>query len=297
MSENYLEIDSISSGIVNSVIRIIDKIDKAGGQLSYKDFEILISLTIVSRESVLGFSYFLSCFKIEQEIVYLSPDFKDLDNEIEIYRRINEFFLLKVRPVWIDRLKWGLASVAESMDENTRHCFLESGLLQFNDLSVLKWWYSLPYYGGDVNNMIIGAIGELLTVNYEENERGWNAEVVSLRSSSKGYDILSIDQEDKCFIEAKTSQNGSFIFITRNEWDKSKSLSPYFFYIWKLNGEMADLYIMSPSQLTEHVPEKSISGIGEFEICKLDLNELLAGYSKSFQCNFRINSKNKLEIY
>jgi hypothetical protein len=297
MRTNYSEINNISSGIVNSVIKLIDTINSTGGEISYTDFKILSSILYAPFELVVEFASVINCFKIKNELVSLNSEYKDLNNQFEIYRQINLSFLLNVRPVWIDRLKWGLESVAESMDENTRHCFREAGLLEFNDLAVLKWWYSLPFYGDDVKNLITGAIGELLTIYYEEKEKGRKAEVVSLKSSSKGYDILSIDQIGKNFIEAKTSLNGSFIFITRNEWYKSKTLKPYFFYIWYLKEEKADLYILKSSQLNDHIPEKSLSGVGEFETCRLDLKKLLSGCTKSYECKFKISSKNKLEIY
>jgi hypothetical protein len=297
MRTNYSEINSLSSGIVNSVIKLIEIIKDNGGGISNDEFNVLSPILFAPIENVKEFASFLDCFIIIDEVVSINSEFEYLDNQIEIYRQINLSFLIKVKPIWIDRLKWGLQSVSESMDENTRHCFKESGLLDFNDIAVLKWWYSLPYFKGDEKNMITGAIGELLTVYFEENVKGRKAERDSLKSSSKGYDVSSIDQFGRNFIEAKTSENGSFIFITRNEWEKSKILNPYYFYIWILKEHKADLYIFSTFQLVNHVPEKSRSGFGQFETCMIDVKKLLNCRTKSFECNFKFNLKNKLVIY
>jgi hypothetical protein len=297
MKTNCLEINSLSSGIVNSVIKLIHTIKNNGGEISNAELIELSPILYAPIESVIDFVVFLNCFNFKNEVVSINSEFNSLEDQIEIYRQINSIFLSKVKPIWIERLKWGLQSVSESMDENTRHCFRESGLLEFNDIDVLKWWYSLPYFKGDERNMITGAIGELLTIHFEENVKGRKAVRDSLKSSSKGYDVSSSDHEGMNFIESKTSENGSYIFISRNEWDKSKILNPYYFYIWILNEQHAELYIMSSFELIDHVPDKSRSGFGQFETCCVDIKKLLNGLTKSFECRYGFNSKNKLEIY
>jgi hypothetical protein len=297
MKTNCSEINSLSSGIVNSVIKLIHIIKNNGGEISNSEFIELSPILYAPIESVIDFIDFLNCFNFKNERVSINSEFKSLEDQIEIYRQINSIFLSRVKPIWIDRLRWGLESVSESMDENTRHCFRESGLLEFNDIDVLKWWYSLPYFKGDERNMITGTIGELLTIHFEENVKGRKAVRDSLKSSSKGYDVSSSDHTGRNFIESKTSENGSYIFITRNEWDKSKILNPYYFYIWILKEQHAELYILSSFELIDHVPDKSRSGFGQFETCCVDIKKLLNGLTKSFECRYEFNSKNKLVIY
>jgi len=288
---------SLTSGVVNSCIYLIGQIKKFEGEISrgnIKNFEELPA----SHDTIIKFMEQLNIISFEDGIARISKTYFSCSNDLMLYREIMRVYLMIYQPPFINRLKWGLEGATYGMDVNMKHCFNECKLLDFSQYNVFLWWYKLPFFGNDSKNSETGVLGELLTLHYERNILLQNAKMVSLKSSKKGYDIYSTNplNNEKKFIEVKSSKGGASIFISQYEWSIAQKLENYLFYIWVIEKKEAHLFILPSSEMKEHIAQSSISGFGNFEICKIDFEALLK-IRPTHSLSYKINSENNLETY
>ena len=155
-----------------------------------------------------------------------------------------------------------------------------SGLLDFDDDSVLMWWRSLLYKYNEEKKLRlkkIGDVGESLTLSFEQNRiqnAGYDHTILVSWAASVddelGFDIISIfgsehkgvDNEE-IYIEVKASERSTIsafsFYVSRNEWEKAIEYGEaYFFYCWvgvKTNGNYhKGPYVFKPDQITKFVP-------------------------------------------
>ena len=131
----------------------------------------------------------------------------------------------------------------------------------------------------DSRNREIGKMGEKLSLQFEKKRIGKMPEWIALEDDGAGYDIKSQvnkKNNNSLYIEVKTTLKPlakGIIYITRNEWETAKIKSEFFlFHIWVTQVSKQKPFIISPAQITKHVPKERGSGKwNDFSITTKDL--------------------------
>jgi len=151
---------------------------------------------------------------------------------------------------------------------HVRQCFVEAELFSSTDLSVVDWWDSQRHFVIDnisFQRQKTGRLGEKLSLDYEKKRTGVEPYWQAIESDLAGYDILSVlksNNNSPLMIEVKTSnlvKKEAIMYLTRNEWEVSKSSKNYVYHLWTLEPE-ENLVIIQTSQIEEHIPSDEGDG-------------------------------------
>ena len=277
-SQNKLQ---LSSGILHTSIKILQNFKKV-----VKLQEILDLHKIFISEVQYSLIFLENCEYIKHistndYIILKSLEPIDYKNQL---KELLYNYIIYYKPLWTERIKWGLSSFIKDMTLNESHCFQEVSLLDFENIENIFWWNKLPFYENEnLSQRKVGAIGEFLTLKYEKKRSESTPIHISLLGSYHGYDILSLDNKysnNKKLIECKatTSIKDIIINITRNEWDTALlNAQNYYFHIWKLDIQKrrAILYEITTDELSIHIPNPSNSTYGYFTNANVNLTKIL----------------------
>ena len=189
-----------------------------------------------------------------------------------LWQRILYDYVSLSKPAWSGLIPKGRQETFLFMTPDEQRCFIQSGLMKKPvTVQVLKWWDNLAdeirgVKQEDKNNT--GRTGELLTLAYEKERTGLDADWEAVESNLAGYDILSYHDASgsgRILIEVKSSLQSidcAEMIISRNEWDTAScdyNIDRYYIYAWLLSGEKRLAII--PARLIEtHIPEDVGSG-------------------------------------
>ena len=184
--------------------------------------------------------------------------------------------ILSLKPAWSSLIPYGRNEVFTILTDDEYQCFNAAGLVEKPPSEgVVAWWdemaTALQREGGE-NLVLVGRIGEKLTLEYEERrlkQLGIQKKViewVAVECSNAGYDVLSWDLSPDGYIvermiEVKTCLSGyARFFLTRNEWSVAKAnQSRYFIYYWE--GDPLKLgQVISVPDLLPYIPEDNDVG-------------------------------------
>ena len=191
-------------------------------------------------------------------------------NKKEFLRFLLKQMILKLHPLSYLILR-GFDKFKARIDVDEKQILKESGLLEFENTEISKWWLDLKKLLRSQENkkkQDLGDDGEEASKNFEEKRiknLGINNEVkrVSFFDESLGYDIESWDLKDqeiiKIFIEVK---NESFIFKS-GQWREALSKKNYYFaHYW--TEKCKKLRIINYQELykavTKQIKEQQITG-------------------------------------
>jgi hypothetical protein len=149
-------------------------------------------------------------------------------------------------------------------------CFNAADLLSTpaTDEAVL-WWdqqAQIIRSAQVLSNLDIGRIGEKHTLAYEIKRTGCNPIWKSVESNLAGYDVLSVTShknKSSLLIEVKTSNKPvetARAFITRHEWETSRTAVHYVFHFWSLCDDSKKFATITTSEIEMHVPADAGSG-------------------------------------
>ena len=211
-----------------------------------------------------------------------------VDIEIDMY--IVENYLKNVDPDWIHFVQKGLREVESYAPERMKLIFKNLNLFNIKDRKVKKWWISLKGINKNKNYrrlQEIGSEGEEIVLNYEKKRIKKTPIRVSLQSDAFGYDILSykkINSDKKIRIEVKNCENSNLHFyITRNEFEKSKSNNYYFYFIDSRNKKSRILYIFQSDLIKNDIAKDQGEGI--WSTTKIPMNKEKLDKCKKVELN------------
>lgn len=191
---------------------------------------------------------------------------KLVDIEIDMY--IVENYLKNVDPDWIHFVQKGFKEVESYAPERMKLVFKNLNLFDISDKRVEKWWLSLKTINRSSNYRRlkeIGSEGEEIILNYEKKRVNRMPLRVSLESDYYGYDILSYESansDKKIRIEVKNCEsNNLHFFLTRNEYENSKSSNYFFYFIDSRNIKSRILYIFKNNLIMNDISKDRGSGL------------------------------------
>jgi hypothetical protein len=273
---------TISSGIIHTSIKILDYFSH---EVNLKDIANIKNVFLTDIKYPILFLEKCGYIKTLKNNEYVLLKNISNQNYIEQFKELLYQYIIEFKPIWINRIKWGLSSFTKDLSANELHCFKEVNLLDFDNFSNIIWWNNLPYFDEqNINLRTIGAIGEFLSLKYEKDRINLTPTHTSLLGGFHGYDILSKMQtgsNENKFIECKstTNHNDCLINITINEWETALlNKEFYFFHIWKLHHKekKSYLYEFSVEQMESHIPIRSVSKLGNFTNAQINLTNLLS---------------------
>lgn len=192
------------------------------------------------------------------------------NQNIQYFRIMLTDYIMKICPIWRNRIPYGRAEAVIFMTKDEKSCFCEANLLAEQPSSdIVNWWDEIAYdlrARNDEQYTIIGRKGEQLTINYERERTSVIPKWVSIDSNLSGYDVKSqIDRNDRTpiLIEVKTSMEklgNACCHISSREWLTAQASDSYVFYLWCLNSEVKKLAIILPQLLEPFIPTNNQSG-------------------------------------
>jgi len=158
-------------------------------------------------------------------------------------RRAIEDYVRIHRPAWASASISGRQKLRNYLDSATSQVFIEAGLFEKADQSIIDFWDRLAADSRgirDNHNVEIGRKGEQLSLAFERQRTGVDPKWVALESNEDGYDVLSVvDRTDKRLlsIEVKTTAAGlaSLAYFTRNEWETASVRNQHCFHFWDVS--------------------------------------------------------------
>lgn len=186
-------------------------------------------------------------------------------------------YLLKVSPIWSNRIPYGRSEAAIFMTKDERACFAEAGLLSEQlDTNIIDWWDRIASkirMRSQRSKNNIGRIGEKNTITYERVRTACEPKWMSVDSNLAGYDIKSQQSKDNStalLIEVKAStfvlSEASF-HVTSHEWGVALRSSAYVFHLWSLSNDKKLLAVVSPYEVQPYLPTNNLEG--EWESAKI----------------------------
>jgi len=179
------------------------------------------------------------------------------------------------KPRWFRLIPNGRKEVSKYFSANTYQCFDEADLFNSYAPEIVDWWDQLAAFSRDsqeTDKLLIGRIGERLTIEYEENRINSKVKWQSIESNLSGFDILSsVNKHDitPLKIEVKTSKNNNHFYVTRKEWETAKVSKHYLFYFWVLEPHHK-LFILDNKLINKHIPDDQ--GKGNWELVQITLS-------------------------
>ena len=168
-----------------------------------------------------------------------------------------------VLPPWVQNASFGRARVLAFAGSEIAQVFVEAGLADGTDESVVVFWDELAARArGQKSGRLtaIGRHGERLSLAYEENRTGQKPQWVAIENNADGYDLLSIvgaGDRRQLSIEVKTSTLGiaGTFHLTRNEWERSLEGANHVFHLWDASeNSNLRLAVVEPEEMQAHIP-------------------------------------------
>ena len=195
----------------------------------------------------------------------------------DLKRQMLMDYVLKVAPIWSNRISYGRIEATIFMTKDEKACFLEAGLLSERlDSSIINWWDTIASQIRMLTQYAktdIGRIGERNSIKYERKRTNSEPKWMSVDSNLAGYDIksrLSKDDPDILLIEVKAStfalSEASF-HVTSHEWSVALTSKAYVFHLWCMVGGKRFLAIITPDEVRPYIPTNNLSG--EWESTKI----------------------------
>lgn len=210
--------------------------------------------------------------------------------DIEYDMFIVENYLKNIDPDWIHFIKKGFKEVENYAPKRMKIIFENLNLFNIKNKIVKDWWISLKGINRSkkYNRLIeIGSEGEEIILKFEKNRINRDPVRVSIQSDAFGYDILSykkINSEEKIRIEVKNCENRNLHFyITRNEFEKSKSNNYYFYFIDSRNKKSRILYIFQYDLIKNDIAKDQGEGI--WSTTKIPMNKEKLDKCKKVELN------------
>jgi len=146
------------------------------------------------------------------------------------------------------------------------HLDLATFSLETND-----WWDGLTNISQNINNDFLKMLGdgaEKAAYLYYSSKFGqtYNVEWSSKYNSSLGYDIKIFNHSEVFYKEIKYLNNSFEFHLSRNEFEKSKSLNHWSLELWSLDGYFIEVPYHA---ISDSVP---IDRMGSWDSCKIRYN-------------------------
>ena len=200
---------------------------------------------------------------------------KEFDGNVigeHLWRMILKDYISNSKPAWARRIPAGRKEAFLCMSDETKRCFIESGLMSTPpDSTVVTWWDEIANSArAEINTQLndTGRVGEMLTIEYELKRTGIQPIWQSIETNLVGYDLISRkDKNDagEILIEVKASACNleyAEMTISRNEWNVAScnyNYNRYYFYLWCLNEDKLLAKIPVP-EIRKHIPAESGDG-------------------------------------
>lgn len=195
----------------------------------------------------------------------------------ELNRQMLMDYIIKIAPIWSNRIPYGRSEAAIFMTKDEKACFIEAGLLlEQLDISIVDWWDTIASQIQARSQQAkndTGRVGERNSIKYERNRTASEPKWMSVDSNLAGYDIksrLSKDDLDALLIEVKASTftltQASF-HVTSHEWNVALTSAAYVFHLWCLSENKKLLAIISPDEVQPYIPTNNL--VGEWESAKI----------------------------
>jgi hypothetical protein len=193
--------------------------------------------------------------------------------DIETKRAMMSDFINYTNPSWGFLIPRGRMECVPYMPVDVKACFLNAKLLEYPPSEDIVFWWDNQLLNiqkkKEVTNLSCGRVGEKLSLFYEKERTGWDAQWKSVESNLLGYDILSrVDRSSttQMLIEVKSSENAieyAIAYISRHEWDIAIQSKHYLFYFWLLERPCPRIAIIHPCDIEKHIPKDQGSGMWE----------------------------------
>lgn len=225
--------------------------------------DTLVSMKIVTSKN----GYYVLPDEVDD---FVSAHDNKLKNLVLISRLFIKKYICALKPAWSGRVVYGRQEMCLFLSEEEKRCFSEANLLSGYDKDTIAWWDEVSDAVRSDNGIALldeGRTGEQLTVEYERKRTGGDPVQVSIDSNLLGYDVLSVTDPgslDPLYIESKTSTkklDDATVFISSNEWDVAKSAKHYLFYLWRIDENRRYLLIVTPLEMSDHIPENKGGGV------------------------------------
>ena len=274
--KNYISVNVVSQSLI--LVSIIQK----SSCTSVSDIRQLKLPYGVNLDVALGFARQCEWIKETQgyiEFTQTGTQISEMFNgeiiHVELWKVILSCYISVCSPAWAKRIPYGRTEAFLFMNEEEQRCFIEAGLIDSEDESVLNWWDTIAGIERmKVNSSLeeLGRMGERLTMEYEEGRTGVKPDWRSIETNLCGYDILSqrsADDGNKLLIEVKTSSkpiHEANAIVSRHEWNVARlnnNIKRYFFYFWCIQSKEAQLAVVSADEMEHHIPVDSEYGFWE----------------------------------
>lgn len=267
----------VSVNILTSSIILLQRIDT----YHFASLSELIYSKIASVNTEDIFNFILECgwVRADDHQPGLTPrgaDILELNRRnllIDAQREMLADYILKVTPIWANRIPYGRREAAIFMTKDEKACFAEARLLsEYPDLNIVSWWDRIADHIRSQSHQIrndIGRAGERNTIKYERIRTSSEPEWMSVDSNLLGYDIKS--QKDRknpemLLIEVKTSSSvlsEAFFHVTAHEWHVAEKSTAYVFHLWCLGDGKKQLAVLTPLEISPYIPTNNLEGVWE----------------------------------
>lgn len=264
----------LSMNVLTSAITLLDRIETYNfSSLSELAYSRIAS---ISAEDVFSFS--CSCGWVSENESTLTLTERG-DSLLRLYaqgllidmkRQMLKDYVLKVSPIWANRIPYGRREAAIFMSKDETACFVDAGLLSERfDPRIINWWDTVALQIRTHSQHVrseTGRIGERNTIKYERNRTNCDPVWMSIDSNLAGYDVKSQvnkDCLDALLIEVKASTYalGQATFhVSSHEWNVALTSRAYVFHLWCLSGNHKMLAIISPSEVLPYIPTNNLDG-------------------------------------
>ncbi len=259
-------------GVLNAVLSL-QEFRCANPTVPLADCARLLAYGLANRS---GFDY--------PEALHLNQVIPDCCNASNCSRRsrlqnlIEQVIRADDQPSWAMLIPKGRRYVETYLrDSNSLHCLQCAGLYEKPlPQDIAEWWLRLANLARsveDTKRAQTGMRGEQLTV-ISEKERLRSAghpdllpECVSIEDNTLGYDVTSFDivagQPSDLFIEVKACSSRPLrFFVSRGEWRTATEMRERFlFHIWDLSNTGQGPMVITPDELSVHLPTDRGEGV------------------------------------
>ncbi|PZD84860.1 DUF3883 domain-containing protein [Bacilli bacterium] len=272
-----------SVGILYSVQHFLTTLEK-NSQSAFQINESFQLYYVATIEQVVNTSLENEWVILENGMYKLTTKSKEVLSAKGYEKRLRiqlKHMIETLKPTWFSLFHRGRKEAIRYFPPEVLQCFDEADLLYSYNSDVIEWWDYLSSFSRknmEDNKLIIGRQGERLSVIYEKNRTGFDANWVSVESNLLGYDILSRKSstcDEKLKIEVKSTkslESGKFNFyLTRNEWDLAINSINHIFHFWILE-ENPKLYVYNSTELKDYIPVDNKNG--KWQLAKIKINKM-----------------------
>jgi hypothetical protein len=184
--------------------------------------------------------------------------------DIDAKRDMISDYIRQSSDSWKTLIPRGRKESSSYIPTDVLSCLQNAGLLKspVSD-DVVLWWdqqAQIVRHEQTLTNLGVGRLGEKLTIDYERKRTGKEPIWKAIESNLAGYDVLSVldkDCSERLSIEVKTSEKrieSAKAFITRYEWEVSKTATNHTFHFWLVGSDANSIAILSSDIIKNHIP-------------------------------------------